>query len=423
MARTFRHPDRRARPPVNGFRLTLAALSFLTLTWAGSAVPSSLAAQTRELKEPKTARFETIATSVRALDERDDPSATLYRVEDRLAANRVPGVAMAIIEDGAVAFVGGYGSRKASDGEPVDGDTVFSAGSISKLVNAALVLRLVQDGTLNLDADITTYLKRWAPPESRRARGAKITLRQILSHTSGFSQGGFPDFQPDEPVPTLLQTLNGERPAKHKAIRIRSRPGERMSYSGGGTTVAQMIVEDATGLSYEEAARTWVFEPLSMERSTFVSPLPEDYGNIAYAHDEDGDATALPRGYETFPEQAASGLWTSANDLARFILAFTSDEAFLREELRVLVTSRAENSWHGLGPRINGEGQGLVVHHGGSNQSYQSWVEFHPGTGDGFVALTNGANGRRLAYELRIAAQDQLGWSIRFPDAFSTPEL
>lgn len=355
--------------------------------------------------------------------ERGDPGAPRYAIADRMAEYGTPGAALAVIEGGKIAFIRGYGTRKAGEDWPVDGDTVFSAGSVSKLVNAALVLRLVQEGTLDLDADIRGYLKRWQPKENRRSRGKPITLRQILAHTAGFSQHGFPDFLPGEPLPSITDTLNGKKPAKHGRVKIQSVPGERMKYSGGGITVSQLVIEDVTGLSYEQAARRYVFDPLKMDRSTFASPLPEDYGNIAYAHDEEGAPTALPRGYEAFPEQAASGLWVSANDLATFMIAFVSDETFLRADLRETVTTRASNSWHGMGLRINFHEGRTVLHHGGANNSYKASVEYHPDTGDGFVTLTNAARGRSLGFELRIAAGEALGWSIPFPEAHLEPEL
>ena len=184
-----------------------------------------------------------LTRSLKTMADRNDPAAERYTIAERMAFHGVPGAAVAVIEGGEVAHVVGFGTRRAGEDMPVDGNTVFSAGSISKLVNAALVLRLVQEGTLDLDADVRGYLKRWQPRETRRSRGVPVTLRQLLSHTAGLSQGGFPDFQPGEPLPTLVETLNGEGPAKHGAITFRSRPGAEMRYSGGGTTVSQLVVE------------------------------------------------------------------------------------------------------------------------------------------------------------------------------------
>src|SRR3546814_15496613 len=91
-------------------------------------------------------------------------------------------------------------------------------------------------------------------------------------------------------------------------------PGTVASYSGGGTTIEQLVIEEATHGAFEAAARRHLFAPLGMTRSSFVNPLPPTWGNIAKAHDRDGAPVALPRGYEAMPEMAASGLWTTPSD-------------------------------------------------------------------------------------------------------------
>jgi len=368
-------------------------------------------------------RISLMERSLVDLSDRTKSDAPLWSIADRMKEHSVPGVGIAILENGRIIWAKGYGVRSAGGGDAVDADTVFSAGSVSKLVNAALVLRMVQDGRLDLDADINQYLTSWKVPESEHSRSTDVTLRHLLSHTSGFSQHGFRDFEPGEPLPTVLQTLDGLPPAKHDPVRLLFEPGSAMKYSGGGITVSQLLVEDVTGLSYARAAQTHVFEPLDMARSTFVNPLPPTHGNIARAHDENGKPRALPVGYESMPELAASGLWASTTDMAKFIQALLQDTAFLNDGLRQDMLSREARSWHGLGPRINGSGDGLFFHHGGSNNSYQAWVEGHPASGNGLVVLTNSRGGRMLAYEVRIAVERAFDWPIHFPDDFDEPEF
>ncbi|MEP3225695.1 MAG: serine hydrolase domain-containing protein [Parasphingorhabdus sp.] len=357
-----------------------------------------------------------------SLKDRNEANAKRWTVIERMKAYYVPGASVAIIRNGKVIMTKGYGTQSANSGNAVDGQTVFSAGSVSKVVNAALVLRLVQAGILDLDKDVNHYLKSWKVPESKYTAIEKVTLRRLLAHTSGLSQHGFPDFQPGEKLPTIVQTLNGKSPAKHGRIKSLFTPGEKMKYSGGGITVAQLVIEDVTGLTYNEAAEKYVFEPLAMTRSTFANPLPETHGNIARAHDKKGKAVALPRGYQAMPELAASGLWTSAEDLGKFVLGMM-DEEFLSNELRNDMQTRQGKSWHGLGPRLNGIGDKLAFHHGGANDSYKSWIEGHPVQKNGIVVLTNGENGRELGYELRIAAEKAWHWSINFPADFATPQF
>ncbi|MFK8016353.1 MAG: serine hydrolase domain-containing protein [Gammaproteobacteria bacterium] len=370
-------------------------------------------------KAPDALAFD---SGLRKLKQRDDPEAKRWPLSKRMQSYGTPGVAVAVLKANGEVDARGYGVLQAGNADPVTKDTVFSVGSVSKIVNAALVLRLVQEGTLDLDADINGYLKRWQVPANEFAKAGPVTLRHLLSHTSGFSQHGFGDFKPGAKLPSALDTLNGTGPATHPPVTLLFEPGTQMKYSGGGITVAQVIVEDVTDMDYEAAARKYVFDPLGMSRSTFVNPLPEQHGNIARAHNKRGRPRAKPRGYEAMPEMAASGLWASAQDLGVFLRALLSDEAFLEPAVRADMFRREANSWHGLGPRVNGDDAGHVIHHGGANDSYRAWLEGHPATGEGLVILTNGADGREMGYEIRIELGAALGWPIRFPNDFGEPQ-
>ncbi|MEO1575293.1 MAG: serine hydrolase domain-containing protein, partial [Pseudomonadota bacterium] len=231
-----------------------------------------------------------------AAEDLDQAAPTRRSIHERMAHYGVPGMGVAVINGGQLLWAGGYGTLSADGDEPVTADTVFSTGSVSKVAQAALVMRLVQAGRLDVDTDVSTYLTRWQVPDGPFTADGPVTLRAILSHTAGFSQHGFADFEPGEALPTALDTLNGAAPAKHGPVRLMFAPGTRMDYSGGGYTVSQVLVEDVTGRAYADLVRSEVFEPLGMSRSTFVNPLPPGHGNIARAHDSRGQPRALPRG-------------------------------------------------------------------------------------------------------------------------------
>jgi CubicO group peptidase (beta-lactamase class C family) len=129
-----------------------------------------------------------------------------WSIEDRLVAHEVPGVAVAIIENGEVVWAKGYGTSLKGSGIKVDADTVFSVGSVSKMINAALILRLAAEKKVDLDTDVNTYLKSWKVPENHFTKVKKVTLRSILSHTAGFNQHGFDDYLPGEALPNALDT-------------------------------------------------------------------------------------------------------------------------------------------------------------------------------------------------------------------------
>lgn len=342
-----------------------------------------------------------------------------WSLAERMAHHKVPGVAIALLRNGEVVRAVGYGVREAGSQDKVDGDTLFSVGSISKVVTAATTLRLVADGRLNLDRDVDDYLKRWKLPASAEVPDPRVSLRMLMSHTSGLGVHGFADYQPAEPLPTLVQVLNGEKPAKNEAVRFKRSPGLLNDYSGGGTTVEQAAIEDAMGQPLGTLAQARVFGPLGMKRSTFESPLSAARGNIAKAHDGKGAPTAQPRGWESFAEAGASGLWTSADDLGRFvgglIKSYQGRGDFLPQPLATAMMTEVAPSPVGLGPRLGGDGPGRYFFHRGANESYLSFMEGYLETGDGFVILTNGSNGMALIDEVRNALADAIGQGAHPP--------
>ena len=148
-----------------------------------------------------------------------------HALADRMAEWHVPGVSVAVIDEGRVAWAQGYGQT--GDGGPVTVETKFQAASISKPVAAMTALRLVELGTLSLDADVNTQLKRWKVPASEAADGEPVTLRRLLSHTAGLTVHGFPGYAVGVPVPSLVQLLDGVKPANTAAVRIDLKPGTR----------------------------------------------------------------------------------------------------------------------------------------------------------------------------------------------------
>lgn len=372
----------------------------------------AVAASVAHAAEPPADPWAPLQRGLRPNVLRADASLPHWSLEARMRHHQVPGVGIALVRDGRVVAARGYGVRIAGGSEPVNADTVFSVGSISKVVAAATTLRLVDAGRVSLDRDVAGDLTRWRLPDAPGGEGA-VTPRMLMSHTSGLGVHGFADYPPGEAVPTLAQVLQGEPPAKNAPVTRRFAPGERSDYSGGAVSVGQMLLEDLAGEPFARIAQAQVFDPLRMTRSTYASPLPPDHGNIAHAHDKRGAPAALPRGYETFAEAAASGLWTSANDLGAFVAAiirsYQGRDGFLRRDTAVRMLTPVARSWFGLGLRLDGEGPSRTFHHGGANDSYRAWIEGYPETGDGFVILTNGANGDALAREIRNALTDALG--------------
>jgi CubicO group peptidase (beta-lactamase class C family) len=338
------------------------------------------------------------------------------RLEERMRALNVPGVSIAVINNGAIEWAKGYGVKEAGGTAPVDTATLFQAASISKPVAAMAALDLVEEGKLALDEDVNLKLKSWQMPPSALAAGKPVTLRRLLTHSGGTTVSGFRGYAASESVPTVLQVLNGAPPANSQPIIVDLEPSTRWRYSGGGYTVMQQLVEDAAGKPFPQVMRERVLDKLGMRRSTYEQPLPAARaGEAAVAHRQDG--TPVPGKWHTYPEMAAAGLWTTPSDLARF--AIELQRAYHGKSNRVLSAETAREMLkvhfgsHGLGPAVEGEGRALLFTHGGSNVGYKCvLVAFHE-TGQGAVIMTNGDQGSMLAAEIVRALAREYDWPAR----------
>src|SRR5215510_11613866 len=167
----------------------------------------------------------------------------------------VPGLSVAVIDNYQIAWARGFGVTENGGGTPVTTRTLFQAGSISKPVAAVGAMWLVEQGKLSLDEDVNKKLKTWKVPENEFTKDQKVTLRRLMSHSAGLTVHGFPGYAVDEPVPTLVQILDGEKPANTEPVRVQLVPGTEWSYSGGGTSVAQQLMIDVTGESFPQLMR------------------------------------------------------------------------------------------------------------------------------------------------------------------------
>ena len=350
------------------------------------------------------------------------PTATL---EERMAFFKVPGVSIAVIKDGALHWSQGYGIADSARQTMVDTATLFQAGSISKPLAALAALRLVQEGRLDLDADVNTYLKSWQIPEHEFAGEAPVTLRHLLTHTGGTTVHGFPGYTHQDSFPSVISVLEGK--GNTPAVVVDTKPGTNWRYSGGGYTIMELVVEDVTGMPLEEYTEAYVLDPLGMRGSTFAQPLPDSqHGRASAAYDATGKY--IEGGWHNYPEQAAAGLWTTPNDLARYAIAMQhayagEDEHVLNQEMVEAMFTKHENGW-GLGPALSGEGDSLRFQHGGKNAGFSNvFFAFAKKGGDGLIVMTNADQGVSLMQEIQRAASDYYGWGIAQPDTIERVEL
>ena len=397
-------------------------VSTLAVGLAGLTAPSAPASQDDDL----SARIAAFETGLNGWRDWGDDEVELHSIEERIAHWGMTGAAVAVIQDGEVVHVRGYG-RVSEAGAAVDADTLFSVGSVSKVVNAALILRLADRGAVDLDADVAAALPAWAQDCTGVDGSTPVSLRQLITHTAGMTVHGFADFEPGEAIPTLRQILCSDGPAKNEPIRLTEQPGTAFDYSGGGTMLTQVFLEAVTGQDYSDFAQDELLSPLGMTRSSFANPLPGDTPNVALAHGENGRQAVGAPGWHAMPEEAASGLWTSASELSEFvtmlIAAYRGDSDYLSQPLAREALTRNPISEHGLGPRVQGEGERHVFHHGGANDSYHAYIEGHLATGDGIVVLTNGARGWALWREIRFSAERAFDWAVKAETDFEDVDI
>ncbi|MDQ3012069.1 MAG: beta-lactamase family protein, partial [Acidobacteriota bacterium] len=145
---------------------------------------------------------------------------TAMTIADRLKHYKVPGVSVAVINDGKVEWAKGYGVAEAGSSTLVTADTMFQAASISKPVAVVAALALVEKGLLSLDEEVNAKLKSWKVPDNDFTKEQKVTLRRLASHSAGLTVHGFRGYAADEAVPTTVQLLDGQKPANSAPVRV-----------------------------------------------------------------------------------------------------------------------------------------------------------------------------------------------------------
>lgn len=303
----------------------------------------------------------------------------------------VNGLSIAVIKDHKLDWAKGYGWADREEKRPVTINTRFQAASISKSINALALLKLVQQGKIKLDADINDYLVSWKFPYDSLSRDKKITVANLLSHTAGLSVHGFPGYKVAEERPTVIQILNGTKPANSKPVRSMFEPGLKFQYSGGGTTISQLLLTDVTGKRYEEYMQQEVLKPLGMSNSFFTQPPAPGTPALATAYT---NGKAIDGKYHVYPEQAAAGLWTTPSDLSKYIIE--TQLAYKKKSGKVLNQALTEkrltpyiDSNAALGVFIVKKDQERYFNHNGGNEGFLCTSYGSLESGNGVVIMIN----------------------------------
>ena len=333
----------------------------------------------------------------RPLAPRGDTAAFMDAATQFVNARNAGNAVFALIEKGAV-----RGAHAVSIGSPVDNDTVFQTSSLSKWITAWGVMALVQEGKLDLDAPIDRYLTRWKLPESR-FDNRKVTVRRLLSHTAGLTDGlGYAGFAPGTPVQSLEESLSriaDASPGASGIVAVGYEPGSEWRYSGGGYAILQLLVEEVSGESFEDYMQRVIFRPLGMTHSTYHW-TGDNGSTLATFY----DTHSKPATHFRFSAAAASSLYTSVSDLARLVQAHlpgTNGEPVGRG---VLAPDTVTQMWQplgfkygeaiwGLGTMLyvgNNAGRFVVGHDGSNEPAINTAARLNPATGNGIVILETG---------------------------------
>jgi CubicO group peptidase (beta-lactamase class C family) len=328
------------------------------------------------------------------------PSEFLGAARERIVAAHNGNLSMVLIEEGAIA-----GTHSMTIGAPVDETTLFQVASLGKWLTAWGVMVLVEEGAIDLDAPISNYLTRWQlPPSEFDSSG--VTVRRLLSHTAGLSDGlGYDGFDTPRDVQTLEASLSraaDASPENDGVVRLGAEPGEGWAYSGGGYTLLQLIVEEVSGQGFADFMDAQVFTPIGMERTTFDHQEALEFGLA-----ENFDASGVVQPFRWYTALAATSLFTTAQDLAIFVQSQApggTRPVLSEETLAMMRTPHASQMgadiW-GLGPMLYApiaEGEHIIGHDGNNGPAINTTARLDPDTGDGIVILATGSE--LLATEL-----------------------
>ena len=328
-------------------------------------------------------------------------------LKDVMTAYGVPALSVAMITDNRILWAKAFGVAEAGTAKAADARTLFQAGAISKTATAVAAMTLAAEGRLSLEGDVNAALKAWHVPDNDFTRTQKVTLRRIMSHTAGLSVHGFPGYEVGAALPTLPQILDGLPPANTPPVRVIAVPGTQEIYSGGGVTIEQLLMTEATGQAFPDILHERALGPFGMGDSTYHQPLPDDLAPRAASGTR--LAGPVPGKWHVYPEMAAAGLWTTPSDLANFAIgvarARRGEASPIGQALAAqMLTRQLAGGGFGLGFQLFPDDE--TFGHGGVDDGFHSSMLMDWRTGKGIVFMTNGDGGsammRPLLDRLRV---------------------
>lgn len=309
----------------------------------------------------------------------------------RLADFHIPGAAVVVVAGGKQVFASGYGVSNIDTQAKVDpGRTEFLINSVGKSVAATAAMQLVEQGKLDLNADVNTYLDTFKIPDT--FPGKPITLYNLLTHTAGFEDKVYGMFRPkSERLPSLADHLAEDIPTRVHP------PGEYTVYSNYGYALVGRLVEVASGMSYADYVKQHVFAPLGMTHSTVAEPAPAEIdATVATGYRWDGRKQVVPPADYGPEPPAGDGNIATPTDMGRYLLGHLTPGILRQDTLDRMHGAAFRND-----PRLPGMGLGFseryvngqrVVGKAGDSQGYFADIELLPEQGVGIFVAFNGGS-------------------------------
>jgi len=346
------------------------------------------------------------------------PNERLRLIEDEAQRIGVTALSFTILESGKE-IESFYFGRAEPNG-------LMQVASLSKTVAAAVILAFAERKSVGLDDDIRGQISS-LDIAALQGGNRPLTLRQLLSHTTGSSQSGYPGYPRGTPLPSTAQIIIDPPRIFESPLVFDGEQGE-FRYSGGGYMIAQLWAEDVSGKPFAELAEDILLEPLDMQQSTFAQPIDDAeiapltvVGADASFDIFDGVFSSVEDGWHNYPEQAAAGLWTTSEDYARFAIALIeaangAENAIPSSMAQAMITRQADldqGQAYGLGTQLTFKDDGDLrfVSHSGANTGYRALFSVRPQSVDkpirAVVSIANTVSGAGLNEAIVFALTDK----------------
>jgi len=394
--------------------MTSKGLALVLAIFGAASASRGQAAQPKPDDDVKS-RQERIENGIQPVELGNGQEPAKLSLAELMKLYKDPGLTVAVIDGYKIAWTKAYGTTELGGNAPVTTKTLFQAGSISKPVAATGMLALVQAGKLSLDEDVNVKLKTWKVPENEFTKEQKVTLRRLASHTAGLTVHGFPGYDVDEKIPTIVQILNGEKPiANTPEIRVDFVPGTKWRYSGGGVTIEQLTMMDVSGKPFPALMKETVLDKIGMSDSSYEQPLPAAWA-ARTAVGTYASGKSVHGKWHVYPEMAAAGLWTTPTDLAKFVIEIAlskqgkSNRVLTQKTVDEMFTHPPSSPDFGIGIGLPANRPGEFGHDG-ADEGFQAMLVMNAETGQGVAIMANSDNGIAVAEEYARSVAKEYGW-------------